>query len=257
MKLTCSTSTARAAVRSRAVSVAMCISRPTPASSRSSEHSRRGILGGIMGGVSLLTLVQDPAPAEARTAVGMALGEAWKNVQRQNGGMKILAPIRGAIEKLTEGGALLEVASTPEELTAALKTIRGSSLNCYVFEALPTDDFATRASLATQQIITTFMTTADPCTFRIIVKNVTSLSSPATQQEGKDIITTIVQSYNLLDSYLEQGINGIADKVEEARKQLVGTLSLVKSLDAFVVSALAEPIGSPHYGEATKEMRDY
>ena len=45
------------------------------------------------------------------------------------------------------------------------RSVRASSLNCYLFEALPGDDTETQASLITQQ-----MQLADPCTFRLIIK---------------------------------------------------------------------------------------
>lgn len=49
-----------------------------------------------------------------------------------------------------------------------LQLVRSSSLNCYAFEALPTDTLETRASLFTAS-----SKLSDPCTFRIIIKNVT------------------------------------------------------------------------------------
>ena len=45
------------------------------------------------------------------------------------------------------------------------RSVRASSLNCYLFEALPGDGTETQASLITQQ-----MQLADPCTFRLIIK---------------------------------------------------------------------------------------
>lgn len=55
--------------------------------------------------------------------------------------------------RLQEASALLAQTSEPaaEDLTAALQLVRSSSLNCYMFEALPDDTFETRASLLTQQ----------------------------------------------------------------------------------------------------------
>jgi hypothetical protein len=53
----------------------------------------------------------------------------------------------------TQASALLSQTPEPaaQELTAALQLVRSSSLNCYMFEALPDDTFETRASLLTQQ----------------------------------------------------------------------------------------------------------
>jgi hypothetical protein len=52
-----------------------------------------------------------------------------------------------------QASALLSQTPEPatQELTAALQLVRSSSLNCYLFEALPDDTFETRASLLTQK----------------------------------------------------------------------------------------------------------
>lgn len=196
--------------------------------------SRRDLLTGMLVGTATLMGPISPPQAEARTVVGESIAGLWKNIQRQNGGVKILAPIRVAVERLAAADACLDAASTPDEFISVLKAVRAASVNCYLFEALPGDDFETRASLITQQ----FVTTADPCTFRIIVKNVTSLSSEETKKEGADLVESISNSFNLLDSYLEQGINGNSEKVDEARKQLKSTLALVQQLDKFVETAI-------------------
>jgi hypothetical protein len=52
--------------------------------------------------------------------------------------------------------------------------VRSSSLNCYIFDALEEDTIETKASLLSQEF-----KFADPCTFRLVVKNVTALSPPA------------------------------------------------------------------------------
>jgi hypothetical protein len=57
------------------------------------------------------------------------------------------------------------------------QTVRASSLNCYIFEALEGDTIETKASLLSQEY-----RLSDPCTFRLIVKNVTALSPPGVRE---------------------------------------------------------------------------
>lgn len=67
------------------------------------------------------------------------------------GGAKLLNPLYVAQQRLQEASNLLQQGTQPEELTAALQLVRSSSLNCYIFEALPDDTIETRASLLTQK----------------------------------------------------------------------------------------------------------
>lgn len=57
-------------------------------------------------------------------------------------------------DRLQEAKAILQQTSSPgpDDLTAALQLVRSSSLNCYIFEALPTDNLDTKASLLTQKL---------------------------------------------------------------------------------------------------------
>lgn len=94
--------------------------------------------------------------------------EFWKSRQRQNGGAKLLYPIKGAQKKLKQVADVLLAPGAAGSLAAAdvmvaLDTLRASSMNCYIFEALDTDTLETRASLLTQQF-----NIADPCTYRIV-----------------------------------------------------------------------------------------
>lgn len=67
------------------------------------------------------------------------------------GGAKLLNPLYVAQQRLQAASDLLSQGTQPEELTAALQLVRSSSLNCYMFEALPDDTIETRASLLTQK----------------------------------------------------------------------------------------------------------
>ena len=128
------------------------------------SSSRRGVLsGGLLLGLTampmqLLTSVQ---PAQAASA----LGDFLRGVQKQNGGVKLLAPIKVAAQRLQNAQTLLKAAavgSTPAAaLTSVLQEVRSSSLNCYIFEADDTDSLETKASIFTQQV-----GISDPCTLR-------------------------------------------------------------------------------------------
>jgi hypothetical protein len=77
----------------------------------------------------------------------------WKSRRTVNGGAKLLNPLYVAQRRLQEASDLLKQSSElgGEDLTAALQLVRSSSLNCYMFEALPDDTIETRASLLTQK----------------------------------------------------------------------------------------------------------
>lgn len=77
----------------------------------------------------------------------------WKSRRTVNGGAKLLNPLYVAQRRLRQASDLLEQSSQlgGEDLTAALQLVRSSSLNCYMFEALPDDTIETRASLLTQK----------------------------------------------------------------------------------------------------------
>lgn len=73
------------------------------------------------------------------------------------------------------------------DFDGALALVRRASCNCYSFEPLDNDSIETRASLITQNF-----KLADPCTFRIVVKNTTLFMN--------DEDPLRLQAYNSLDS---------------------------------------------------------
>jgi len=77
----------------------------------------------------------------------------WKSRRSANGGAKLLAPLYVAQRRLQEASDLLKQSSSlgSDDVTAALQLVRSSSLNCYIFEALPDDTIETKASLLTQK----------------------------------------------------------------------------------------------------------
>lgn len=83
--------------------------------------------------------------------------------------------------------------------SAALQLIRTASCNCYKFENFSTDSFDSKMSIMTQNI-----GVADPCTFRIIVKNVTVLmdDTDALKMETKEVLAQVVGAYEFLDDLI-------------------------------------------------------
>lgn len=150
-----------------------------------------------------------PQPAQADLAHDAAKGvvEFWKSRQRQSGGIKLLAPLRVAQRRLQEADQILQQSTTvsdvpipvdQETLRDVLQRVRSSSLNCYVFDALPEDTVETRASLLTSKL-----ELSDPCTFRIVLKNVTALEPATVKEEAVQQMDSLVLSYQKLDDFLE------------------------------------------------------
>lgn len=168
--------------------------------------------------------------------------EWWKSRKRANGGVKLLAPIKVAQQRLEAAAGMLEKAQgdapaagaySGENITPVLQAVRASSLNCYLFEALPGDSFDTKASLFTIK-----QNLSDPCTFRIVVKNATDFAPEEQRVRGQELISELVRSYQKLDSYLDSAREGSLDAVPKARSQLQGTLALTYRVEAFVKEAL-------------------
>ncbi|GAX81642.1 hypothetical protein CEUSTIGMA_g9070.t1 [Chlamydomonas eustigma] len=184
------------------------------------------------------------------------LGESLKGLllkaQRQDGGAKMLAPFIVAQQRLRQADSSLEAAAaiasrsvaegspspmidTLPDLTASLRAVRASSLNCYLFEALPGDDTDTRASLITQQI-----NIADPCTFRLVVKNVVDFSSQDVKAQGSDLVQAAVTSYSKLDGQLLVAMQSHAtiEDMQAAREALKETSKAVQDIQDFVAQVL-------------------
>jgi len=111
---------------------------------------------------------------------------------------------------------------------AALKLIRASSFNCYVYEERSFDSIESKASLI-QQKVGPF---ADPCTYRLICKNVTKLV-PVSQanlvSETDDSLEGLLRSYHLLDEALDSatfnGDEAAAGKVQDRLAACQASLS--------------------------------
>ncbi|GFR44051.1 hypothetical protein Agub_g5211, partial [Astrephomene gubernaculifera] len=121
--------------------------------------------------------------------------EWWKGRKRANSA-KLIAPIKVAQQRLEAAAAML--ADGSGSMLDVLQLVRASSLNCYTFEALPGDSLETRASLLTQAA-----NLSDPCTFRIIVKNVVDFAPPEAKERGAALLSSLILAYQKLDSEAE------------------------------------------------------
>jgi hypothetical protein len=111
--------------------------------------------------------------------------------------------------------------------------VRASSLNCYIFDAAESDSIETKASLFSLEI-----KLADPCTFRLIIKNITALSPPGVREAAYAQVDDLVLSYQKLDAYLEMASGGSPDALRKAREQLQATLQTTQAIEATVRTVL-------------------
>jgi|APGre2960657404_1045060.scaffolds.fasta_scaffold83863_2 hypothetical protein len=175
-----------------------------------------------------------------RAAALSGPAEFWRSRQRANGGTKLLAPIRVAQRRLGEVAAALDAAGaepTREAVTGALQGLRAASLNCYIFEALPDDTFETRTSLATQAF-----GIADPCTLRLVLKNVTSLEGPAVKAQAAGVVADAVAAFERADAALSEArATGGAAALASAKAGVAAARAAVDSVEALLVDVLAMP----------------
>ncbi|KAJ9533724.1 hypothetical protein QJQ45_026820 [Haematococcus lacustris] len=182
--------------------------------------------------MSMLMVARD-APASAGP-IGDSIAAAWRSRQQANRDV-IIAPIKVAQERLEAALLMLDGAQSPEQFATVLQAVRASSMNCYLYEALPDDSFETRASLVTQQL-----QFSDPCTYRLIVKNVTGLSNEAEASKGSELVATLLRHYQKLDGELESVLQGSgAVGQQRVREQLGITLEVVGQLEQYVRGVLA------------------
>jgi hypothetical protein len=119
--------------------------------------------------------------------------------------------------------------SDKKDYNSALTMVRMASCNCYKYDPFASDSIDSKVSMMTQNL-----GLADPCTFRIVVKNVTVLmdEDDALKMETKAVLAQVVSSYELLDDLLISAAEfaagaEITDRVEPA---LVRTIELEEKL---------------------------
>jgi len=185
-------------------------------------------------------------PAEASIANDAARGVVafWKSRQSQNGGIKLLAPLRVAQRRLEEASTMLDNAAVSTQIDAAvgvdeaavaevLQRVRASSLNCYAFDAFDYDTIETKASLITQKF-----EISDPCTFRIVLKTVTTLEPAAVKLEAASKMDDLVLSYQRLDSALEMAREGDAAALPKAQQEIKTTMHVAADIESLVIKVL-------------------
>lgn len=94
------------------------------------------------------------------------------------------------------------------------------------------------AMLAHAGVILLLLLVADPCTFRIVLKNVTDLEPAATQEAAKQKMDALVLSYQKLDAYLDMAREGSSDAIPKAQDQLKATQLIAADIEAFVKTTL-------------------
>eukprot|EP00878_Enallax_costatus_P004502 GHUV01004742.1.p1 GENE.GHUV01004742.1~~GHUV01004742.1.p1 ORF type:complete len:246 (+),score=69.53 GHUV01004742.1:114-851(+) len=207
-------------------------------SQQQQQIDRRAVLSSITSGCVLSVQGMLPAPATAevdlRKAVANNFVDWWKSRRTLNGGAKLLNPIYVAQQRLQQAAELLGNGSVNSDVaTEALQLVRASSLNCFMFEPLESDTFETKASIMTQKY-----ELSDPCTFRIILRNVTSLEPEATQQVAKDKMDALVLSYQRLDTYLDMAREGNTEVIPKAKDELKTTMLIAADIESFVKTTL-------------------
>ncbi|PNW74311.1 hypothetical protein CHLRE_13g602450v5 [Chlamydomonas reinhardtii] len=202
--------------------VVLCRAQDTTGHASEAGVARRNLL---LAGLAVLAPALAPAAANAGGVV-----EFWKGRQRANSA-KFIAPIKVAQQRLETAASMLANGSSASDV---LQLVRSSSLNCYAFEALPTDTLETRASLFTAS-----SKLSDPCTFRIIIKNVTDFTDPEEKAAGSALLDSLIRSYQLLDSELEAAVEGSGAGSGRAGQQLATTLAITQDVESFVKRLLS------------------
>lgn len=175
-----------------------------------------------------------------------APAEFLKTRQRANGGEILLAPIRASRQVLEAAEASLRELNIyepdPAIYRAVLSKVRRASLDCYVHEAADSDTLETKATQATQR----WIKIADPCTFRLIAKNVTSLL-PRDQNDLKvktyKQLNELIQSFQLLDDIVDMAQEGDGTARERLPGCLQFTLAHITSFESCILTSLGfEPV---------------
>ncbi|KAL3132429.1 hypothetical protein ABBQ32_008987 [Trebouxia sp. C0010 RCD-2024] len=175
-----------------------------------------------------------------------APAEFLKTRQRANGGEILLAPIRASRQVLEAAEASLQELNIyepdPAIYAAVLSKVRRASLDCYVHEAADNDTIETRATQATQK----WIRIADPCTFRLIAKNVTGLL-PKEQNDLKiktyKQLNELIQSFQLLDDIVDMAQEGDGTARERLPGCLQFTMAHITSFENCILTSLGfEPV---------------
>lgn len=130
----------------------------------------------------------------------------------------------------------------PAIYNSVLSKVRIASLDCYIREAAENDSLETKATQITQK----WIKIADPCTFRLIAKNVTSLL-PREQRELKvktyKQLEELIQSFQLLDDIVDMAQQGDGTARERVPGCLQFTMAHITSFENCILTSLGfEPV---------------
>lgn len=126
--------------------------------------------------------------------------------------------------------------SGSSDYESAIKTVRTASCNCYSFEAFNSDSIDTKVSLITQNL-----NLADPCTFRIIVKNTTLLmdEDDTLKKDTLATLETLIRSYQQLDDVLLSAGDVDSETEDKVKPTLQRTIALQTDLRDKVIQCIA------------------
>lgn len=199
------------------------LQRAKAAANPEGPSTRREALWALAAAASLLAPLPASAAADgsALRAVLRAPYEFYRSRQQQNDGAKILAPIRASRQKLQECLATLGGSPGSSTYAAALDSLRSASMNCYDFDVFAAGSFEATSSLLQQKLRFADVRIADPCTYRLIYKNATTLTQSAELVGAAGAqLDEVIRSFQLLDSYLDTAQQGDA----EAQRAVPGLL---------------------------------
>lgn len=130
---------------------------------------------------------------------------------------------------------MIDNGSTDYDTT--IRLVRTASCNCYSFEAFSSDNLDTKVSLVTQNF-----NLADPCTFRIIVKNTTILmdDNDSLKIETKEALELLIRSYQLLDDVLLSAGDVDSETEGKVAPTLERTIALQADLRDKVAQCIAQ-----------------
>lgn len=129
------------------------------------------------------------------------------------------------------------IANGSTDYDTAIRLVRTASCNCYSFEAFSSDSLDTKVSLVTQNL-----NLADPCTFRIIVKNTTLLLDDTNplKRDTLEALELVIRSYQQLDDVLLSAGDVDSETESKVAPTLERTIALQTDLREKVAQCIAQ-----------------
>ena len=155
----------------------------------------------------------------------------YRSRQQANGGQLLLGPIQLSRQRLVAAAAAAE----NKTFVPAIESLRGASLDCIVwdFEGSKNQDLST-ASSRTQEF-----KLGDPCKFRLVVKNATTLTRDAELVEATELkLQLILRQLQLLDDTLDVASQNDVEAVAAIPSLFEAALQSNAELEASVKQCL-------------------